>query len=95
VTDQLGHFRVAIGLARIHWYREDWVTANGNLRRAPPLTYSYNCFVESCSDFVFIYLFQSLVLKSLSTKLLDIQPTRYYVPGIGTYFFKELCKETK
>ena len=90
VTDQLGHVRAMIGLARIHWYKKEREKADINLRDAMDLANRYVTFTDGCFDIAFIHLFHCLIKRHLAAKLLDSQPPRYYMAGTGTYLLSEL-----
>ncbi|KKZ68232.1 hypothetical protein EMCG_06089 [[Emmonsia] crescens] len=102
VTDQLGHVRSMIGLARVSWYINRWDEAHQNLETALSLVVKYDTFLDGNFYSVVISLFLSLVKfnigdlgaleKFASTEdILKKQPKQHFMPGMGTYFLEQLC----
>jgi tetratricopeptide (TPR) repeat protein len=90
VTDQLGHVRTLISLARVDWYEGMYISADGILKRATALVESYSTFITRGFDFAFITLFHSVVKRALARELLSEVPRGYFMAGNGTYFFAEI-----
>lgn len=90
VTDQLGHVRTLISLARVDWYEGVYEDADERLKRATALIESYSSFIPRGFDFAFINLFHSVVKRALASELLSKVPRGYFMAGNGTYFFEEI-----
>lgn len=90
VTDQLGHVRTLISLARVDWYECMYSGANERLKRATALVESYSTFITLGFDFAFITLFHSVVKRALANELLSEVSRGYFMAGNGTYFFEEI-----
>ncbi|KAJ5808875.1 hypothetical protein N7474_010144 [Penicillium riverlandense] len=90
VTDQLGHVRTLISLARVDWYEGMYSGADERLKRATALVESYPTFIKPGFDVAFVNLFHSVVKRSLAVELLSKVPRGYFMAGNGTYFFKEI-----
>ncbi|KAJ6003591.1 hypothetical protein N7522_006283 [Penicillium canescens] len=90
MTDQLGHVRTLISLARVDWYEGIYSGADERLKRATALVERYSTFIAHGFDFAFINLFHSVVKRALASDLLSKVPRGYFMAGNGTYFFEEI-----
>ncbi|KAJ9481585.1 hypothetical protein VN97_g11886 [Penicillium thymicola] len=90
VTDQLGHVRTLISLARVDWYEGMYSGADERLKRATALVESYSTFITRGFDFAFITLFHSVVKRALASEVLSEVSRGYFMAGNGTYFFEEI-----
>lgn len=102
-SDQLGHVRCIIGLARIDWYTERWYEADQRLEKAMLLIKKYGTFVKEGFYAGFICLFRSVMNKRLhrpsdtqrlladaSIFLQAQEGSRHFIPGIGSYVLAHL-----
>ncbi|OJD26415.1 hypothetical protein ACJ73_02206 [Blastomyces percursus] len=101
VTDQLGHVRSIISLARVSWHENRWVEALQSLETALSLTGKYDTFLDGNFYSGVISLFLSLVKYNIGDpRALEIfastedivkkQAKRHFMPGVGTYFLEQL-----
>ncbi|KAI9035053.1 tetratricopeptide repeat protein [Aspergillus affinis] len=90
VTDQLGHVRTLISLARVDWYERMYSSADQKLNRATVLVENYPTFIKRGFDVAFVNLFHSVVKRALAGELLSEVPRGYFMAGTGTYFFEEI-----
>jgi tetratricopeptide (TPR) repeat protein len=102
VSDQLGHVRSMIGLARINHHEGRWSEARNILETALCLTEKYKTFIKGGFYTGFIYLFLSVIsfqlgddstaLNSLelANRIGDRRAKQYFIPGLGTYFMRDL-----
>jgi tetratricopeptide (TPR) repeat protein len=104
VSDQLGHVRLMISLARVDWYRVRYSEARQTLENALVLTEKYKTFSKGNYYIGVIYLFLSIVNFKLhkypegrlslasANDILDQEIPRYFIPGMGSYFLQDLLR---
>jgi tetratricopeptide (TPR) repeat protein len=104
VSDQLNHVRSVIGLARVSWYRARWPEAGQILENALALAENYKTFSKGNYYIGIIYLFLSVVNFELhkypegrltltsANDILYKEVPRHFMPGMGTYFLKDLLR---
>ncbi|PGG95165.1 hypothetical protein AJ80_10008 [Polytolypa hystricis UAMH7299] len=98
VSNQVGHVRSVIGLARLHESEGRWMEAGQTLETARSLTEKYNTFLKGGFYTGVIYLFFSKIKFALGDKLeawkflesareiRSVQKEQHFIPGLGTYF---------
>ena len=99
-TDQLGHVRCLLSLARAHWHRQLWLEALSNIQSAYQLVQEYSTFIENGFYVNVLYRFHAVLLLKLgrqedSREFLRLagscdQKAQHFIPGMGTYVHEEL-----
>lgn len=104
-SDQLGHVRVMIGIARVKWHIKHWSEACRSLENALVFIGKYSTFSEGTFYLGVVNLFLSLAnfelqnypraleVRALADSILRKQKPRHFIPGMGSYFLRYL-KET-
>ncbi|KAH6670180.1 hypothetical protein B0J14DRAFT_114015 [Halenospora varia] len=104
ISDQLSHVRSMIGLARVSRYQARWSDACQTLENALGLTERYTTFSKGNYYIGVIYLFLSVVNFELhkypearltlasATDILCKEIPRYFIPGLGSYFLRDLLR---
>jgi tetratricopeptide (TPR) repeat protein len=107
VSDQLGHVRSVMGLARVHWHTGQYNEARGALADSLALIEEYETFVKKGFYAGVAHLFLSIVdtklqneqeaqaSLSLAHECLQAQFARLFMPGIGTYVLSYLWKRVR
>ncbi|CZS92454.1 uncharacterized protein RAG0_03007 [Rhynchosporium agropyri] len=107
VADQLGHVRLLIGLARVSRSQAQWFDTRQILEKALLLTENYNTFSKKNYYKGVIYLFLSLVNFELhkytkgrltlasANDILREEAPRHFMPGMGSYFLRDLLRTQK
>lgn len=102
VSDQLGHVRCLIGLARISWHNKQWAKACEGLDYALFFINKYDTFVKEGFYAGVVHIFLSIMYRYLekdlesqasmrrATSYLQKQRPQHFIPGIGSYVLCEL-----
>lgn len=101
-SDQIGHVRCSIGLARVAWSQQKFADTQKKLESALDLTERYSTFDSRGFYSGVINLFLAVVHSTLgnipaaestygvATEILDRTQRQYHMPGMGTYFLRDL-----